>query len=207
MTRKFCESDRKVGSGVNGTLETGTNMIGVHPKIIGISSELVLRAIQALVLAKILWREKANGRTRNVMTGDVEMEMLTIFADECPTNDATAAQRGRTVNGLDHGVRVGAVMVDDEVAFVVSDGESTASVEYDVNDVGAGPSRKEGCDKIRIEVRARELGVKGQWKRGVVGDKAECWRMGGGIVTNPREWGGSAAKRSDLTNEKRTVRG
>ena len=36
-----------------------------------------------------------------MMAGDLEMEMLSVFADECPTNDAATDQRGRAVDGLD----------------------------------------------------------------------------------------------------------
>ena len=49
MTRTFGEGDREVGTRINRTLETSAEMVGVHPKIVGISSELVLRTVEAFV--------------------------------------------------------------------------------------------------------------------------------------------------------------
>jgi hypothetical protein len=54
MTRKFGEGDREVGTRVNGTLETSAQMVGVHPKVVGISSELIFRTIEALVETIVL---------------------------------------------------------------------------------------------------------------------------------------------------------
>jgi hypothetical protein len=71
------------------------------------------------------------------MTGNLDVEMLTIFADQSPTNNAATGQRGRAVDSLNCSVGTGTVVVDDEVSFVGSDGEGASGIKNDVDDVGA----------------------------------------------------------------------
>jgi hypothetical protein len=53
------------------------------------------------------------------MARDLDVEMLIIFAD----------QRGRAIDSLNRSIGTGTVVVNDEVSFVVSDGEG-ASAQY-----------------------------------------------------------------------------
>ena len=54
ITRSFGESDGQVGTGIDGTLETSGRMIGMHPKVIGITAKLIPRAIKTVELAEVL---------------------------------------------------------------------------------------------------------------------------------------------------------
>ena len=55
MTRKFGEGDREIGTRINRTLETSAEMVGVHPKVVGISSELIFGTVETLVETVVLW--------------------------------------------------------------------------------------------------------------------------------------------------------
>ena len=111
-------------------------MIGVHPKIVGIAPELILRAIETVELAEVLGGKEADGRGRDVVTRDEKIHLMAVLADESPANETGAHQSSRTIDRLDLTKRSG--LVGDEISFVGSDRESAASVENDIDNVGAG---------------------------------------------------------------------
>jgi ribosomal protein L3 len=56
ITRNFGKGHRKIGSRINRTLKTCLLMVGVNPKVVGITAELIFGAIETLVLAEVLGR-------------------------------------------------------------------------------------------------------------------------------------------------------
>ena len=101
-------------------------MISVHPKIVGISPELVFGTIKTLVLAEILRGEEANGRSGDMMAWDEEVELCPVFADECPSNASVSGHGCGTVDCLDFSNGSGEVI--DKVATIWCDGEGATSV-------------------------------------------------------------------------------
>ena len=118
---------------VDGTLETSLLVIGMHPKVVGIASELILGAIEAVVLTEVLRRKETNCGGGNVMTGNVEVHVLSIFADQGPASDAGPSHGGGTIDGLD--LANVALLVGDKVAPIGSDGEGAAGFDNDINNV------------------------------------------------------------------------
>jgi hypothetical protein len=120
-------------------LEASAGEVSVHPKIIGISSELILGAIEAFVETEVLRGEKTYSRGRDMVAGDLNVKVLSIFTNESPTNEPTASQWSKPVDSLDHDMLVRwAFMIDDEVTSIRGDGESASGIEYDVDDFGVG---------------------------------------------------------------------
>ena len=56
IARNFGKGHWKIRSRINRTLETCLLMVGVHPKVVGITTELVFGAIKTLVLTEVLRR-------------------------------------------------------------------------------------------------------------------------------------------------------
>ena len=54
MARSFGEGDRKLQTRVYRTLKARRIVVSMHPEVVGVTSKLVLRAIETVVLAKIL---------------------------------------------------------------------------------------------------------------------------------------------------------
>ena len=54
MTWSFGEGDWKIGTRIDWTLKACSVMVGVHPKIAEVATNMVLGAIKAVILAEIL---------------------------------------------------------------------------------------------------------------------------------------------------------
>lgn len=70
------------------------------------------------------------------MTRDQKVHLLAVLADESPANNTGAYQGSRAIDRLD--VANASRFVGNEIAFVGRDGEGAASVENDIDNVGAG---------------------------------------------------------------------
>jgi hypothetical protein len=157
MTWGFGEGDWEIGTRVDRTLEASSVMIGVHPKIAGVAAKLVLGAIKAVILTEILWRQQSNLGGGHVMARDNQVDMLTILTDEGPANFAIARHGGGTVHGLN--ISHGSLGIFDKIPAIWGNRERTASVENDVDDVITRISGDQGCNEVRIKVRALNVGV------------------------------------------------
>jgi hypothetical protein len=72
----------------------------------------------------------------------------------CGDVDYFADQRGRAIDSLNRSIGTGTVVVNDEVSFVVSDGEG-ASAECSrmmSTTLESEPRREEGSDEVRVEI-------------------------------------------------------
>jgi hypothetical protein len=99
-TGSFGKSDRKVGTGIDGTLEKGLVVVSVHPKIAGIATELIRGPIKAAILTVVLRREQTTFRGGDVVTGHKKMYLSAILAEKSPTNEAKTGHSGRSVDSL-----------------------------------------------------------------------------------------------------------
>ena len=132
-------------------------MVGVHPKVVGIPTELVFGVIEALGLTEVLWRrKKANGGGGDMMTGDEEIHLGAVLADKSPADDTSPSDSGGSVNGL-HLASETPFNIGDEVAAIWRDGEGAAGVEDDVDDIVTGLSREECSNEVGIEVRTGDM--------------------------------------------------
>ena len=118
-TGSFGKSDRKVGTGIDGTLETGLVVVSVHPKIAGIATELIRGPIKAAILTVVLRREQTTFRGGDVVTGHKKMYLSAILAEKSPTNEAKSGHSGRSVDSLN--LAGGAFLVRDKIVPIGCD--------------------------------------------------------------------------------------
>ena len=132
-------------------------MVGMHPKIVGITSEVIRRTVKTVMVAEILRREQAHGGRGDMMTWNEEVNLGAVFTDQGPADLAVAGHLSRAVDGLNLPKSAGGNVVD-EVATIRCDGERAPGVKDDVDEViGCVASRKEGGHEIGIEIGTGEM--------------------------------------------------
>ena len=97
------------------------------------------------------------------MAGDAKVEMDAIFADESPANNPITGQFRGAIHGLDVSDRTFIVL--NEVVPLEGNGEGTACIKGDVDDVVARGAREKSGDEVRVEIGPGKLSVEGLRKR------------------------------------------
>ena len=131
---------------IDRTLKARVVVVSVHPKVIGIASKLILRAIETVMLAEVLRGKKANRGGRNVMAWDKNVHVLSVLADEGPAGDAGACEGSGAVDSLNLANVSG--VISEEVAPIGVDRKSASGVKNDVVDVVSGLAREQRSDEV-----------------------------------------------------------
>jgi hypothetical protein len=156
-------------------------VIGIHPKVAGIATKLILGAIETSILTVVLGREQTDFGSRNVVTGDEKVHLSTVFAEKSPANEAIAGHGGGAVDSLN--IADGTFLVGDEVATIGCNRECTTGVEDNIDDVVIRRARKKSGDKVGVEVGAGDVRVECQGKKVVIRGETE-----GKIEDGWRRW-------------------